>query len=46
MAPEVIFMIDNKVVTTEKYSDIRGDVELDPKLFDPESWSKVHWKEG
>jgi len=46
MAPEVIFMINNKVVTTEKYSDIRGDVELDPKLFDPESWTKVHWKEG
>jgi hypothetical protein len=46
MAPEVIFMIDNKVVTTEKYSDLRGDVELDPKLFDPESWTKVHWKEG
>lgn len=45
MAPEVIFMIDGKVVTTEKYSDMRGDVTLDPKLFDPESWTKVHWKE-
>ena len=31
MAPEVIFMIDGKVVTTEKYSDIRGDMTLDPK---------------
>jgi len=46
MAPEVIFMIDGKVVTTEKYSDIRGDVELDPKLFDPQFWTTVHWKEG
>jgi outer membrane lipoprotein-sorting protein len=46
MAPEVIFMIDGKVVTTEKYSEIRGDVKLDPKLFDPESWTTVHWKEG
>jgi outer membrane lipoprotein-sorting protein len=44
MAPEVIFTVDGKVVTTEKYSEIRGDVELDPKLFDPESWTKVHWK--
>ena len=46
MAPEVIFMVDGKVVTTEKYSDMRADVELDPKLFDPQFWTTVHWKEG
>jgi len=45
IAPEVIFMIDGKVVTTEKYSEIRGDVKLDPKLFDPQFWTTVHWKE-
>ena len=45
MAPEVIFMVDGKVATTEKYSEIRGDVPLDPKLFDPQSWTTVHWKE-
>ncbi|HJX89912.1 MAG TPA: hypothetical protein VJ372_05410 [Pyrinomonadaceae bacterium] len=45
MSPEVIFMVDNKVVTTEKYSDIRGDVTLDPKLFDPQFWTTVHWKQ-
>jgi len=45
MAPEVIFMVDGKVMTTEKYSDMRADVKLDPKLFDPESWTTVHWKE-
>jgi outer membrane lipoprotein-sorting protein len=45
MAPEVIFMIDGKVMTTEKYSDIRGDVKLEPKLFDPQFWTTVHWKE-
>ena len=45
MAPEVVFMIDGKVLTTEKYSDIRGDITLDPKLFDPQFWTKVHWKE-
>ena len=45
IAPEVIFMVDGKVVTTEKYSDMRADVKLDPKLFDPESWTTVHWKE-
>ena len=45
MSPEVIFMVDGKVITTEKYSDLRSDVKLDPKLFDPQFWTKVHWKE-
>ena len=45
MAPEVIFIVDGKVVTTEKYSDMRADVQLDPKLFDPQFWTTVHWKE-
>jgi len=45
IAPEVIFTIDGKVVTTEKYSDMRSDMTLDPKLFDPQFWTTVHWKE-
>ena len=45
IAPEVIFLVDGKTVTTEKYSDIRGDVKLDPRLFDPQFWTTVHWKE-
>ncbi|HYV10620.1 MAG TPA: hypothetical protein VE980_06995 [Pyrinomonadaceae bacterium] len=45
IAPEVIFMVDGKVVTTETYSEMRADVALDPKLFDPQSWTTVHWKE-
>lgn len=45
IAPEVIFMVDGKVLTTEKYSEIRGDIKLDPKLFDPQSWSTTHWKQ-
>ena len=45
IAPEVIFTVDGKVVTTEKYSDMRAGVELDPKLFDPQFWTTVHWKE-
>ena len=44
IAPEVIFMVDGKIVTLEKYSEIRGDVKLDPKLFDPQFWTTVHWK--
>jgi outer membrane lipoprotein-sorting protein len=46
IAPEVIFTLDGKVVTTEKYTEIRGDVKLDPKLFDPQFWTTVHWKES
>jgi hypothetical protein len=45
MSPEVIFMIDGKVVTTEEYSDLRANVPLDPKLFDPQYFATVHWKE-
>ena len=45
MAPEVIFMVDNKIITTERYSELRSDVKLDPKLFDPQFWTTVHWKE-
>jgi outer membrane lipoprotein-sorting protein len=45
IAPEVIFLVDGKLVTTEKYSEMRADVKLDPKLFDPQFWTTVHWKE-
>ena len=45
MSPEVIFMIDGKVVTTEEYSELRSDMSLDPKLFDPQFFTTVHWKE-
>ena len=45
MAPEVIFLIDGKTVTTEEYSDLRANVTLDSKLFDPQYFSSVHWKE-
>ena len=45
IAPEVIFLVDGKVITTEKYSEIRDDVKLDAKLFDPQFWTTVHWKE-
>ena len=45
MAPEVIFMINGKTVTTEEYSDLRANPQLDAKLFDPQFWTSVHWKE-
>lgn len=45
MAPEVIFMVDGKTLTTEEYSELRANVALNSKLFDPQSWTTVHWKE-
>jgi outer membrane lipoprotein-sorting protein len=45
MAPEVIFMVDGKTVTTEEYSDLRANITLDTKLFDPQYWATVHWRE-
>src|SRR6185436_3101384 len=45
MSPEVIFMVDGKVTTTEQYSDLRANVTLPDKLFDPQSFATVHWKE-
>ena len=45
MAPEVIFTVDGKIVTTEEYSEMRADVALDGKLFDPQYFGSVHWKE-
>jgi hypothetical protein len=45
MAPEVIFMVDGKTTTTEAYSEMRADVELDSGLFDPEKWTTAkHWR--
>jgi len=45
MSPEVIFLMDNKVVTIEEYSDLHANVTLPDKLFDPQSFATVHWKE-
>jgi hypothetical protein len=45
MAPEVIFKVDGKVTTTEEYTELRGDITLDQKLFDPQFWTTVHWHE-
>lgn len=45
MSPEVIFMVDGKVVTTEEYSELRANVQLPEKLFDPQSFTTVHWRE-
>ncbi|HSQ25089.1 MAG TPA: outer membrane lipoprotein-sorting protein [Pyrinomonadaceae bacterium] len=45
MSPEVIFMVDGKTVTTEEYSEMKADTPLDNKLFDPQYFATVHWRE-
>ena len=45
MSPEVIFSVDGKTVTTEEYSELRAGVTLPDKLFDPQSFATVHWRE-
>ncbi len=45
ISPEVIFLVDGKVVTTEEYSEMKANMQLDPKLFNPENFAAVHWKE-
>ncbi|HKP84582.1 MAG TPA: hypothetical protein VJZ26_00715 [Blastocatellia bacterium] len=44
IAAEVIFLLDGKLRTTEEYSEIRGDVELDPKLFSLTGWRTSRWR--
>src|SRR6266481_6161486 len=45
MAPEVIVKIDDQIRTTEEYSEMRANPALDSKLFDPQYWTSVHWRE-
>jgi hypothetical protein len=45
VAPEVVFMVGGKPVVTEEYTEIRGGVSLDEKLFDPQHWTTArHWR--
>jgi hypothetical protein len=44
VSPEVVFMLDGKPRTTEEYTEVRTDVPLDEKLFDPQSWTTAHWQ--
>ena len=45
MSPEVIILVDGKIATTEEYSELKANMTLDSKLFDPQSFATVHWRE-
>jgi hypothetical protein len=44
-AAEVLFLIDGKRATLEEYTEIRADMKIDDKFFDPEGWNMPHWRE-
>ncbi|MGB7925947.1 MAG: outer membrane lipoprotein-sorting protein [Pyrinomonadaceae bacterium] len=45
VAPEVVFLVDGKQATLEEYTEIRADVKLDSRLFEPRQWSSAtHWR--
>ncbi len=41
VAAEVLFFVDGKPTTTEEYSEIQADVQLDADLWNPEKWASV-----
>jgi hypothetical protein len=41
IAPEVVFLLDGEEIMREEYYDIRADLPLDPRLFDPDHWHTV-----
>jgi len=45
ISPEVIFLVDHRIVTTEAYSEMRANPKLDTNLFDPKFWTTVHWRQ-
>ena len=45
MSPEVIFLVDGKIATTEEYSELKANMTLDSKLFDPQVFATTHWRE-
>jgi outer membrane lipoprotein-sorting protein len=44
VAPEVVVLLDGKEVFLEEYSEVKTDVKLDDRLFQPESWTSVSWR--
>lgn len=42
----VRFLADGRLVTTEEYADVRGDVVLDEAMFDPGRWVEPKWIEA
>ena len=44
IAARVEVHADNKLIFSEDYSDIQGNVKLDPAAFDPKQFNATHWE--
>jgi outer membrane lipoprotein-sorting protein len=44
IAARVEMHVDNKMVFSEEYSDIRDNVKLDAAVFDPKQFNATHWE--
>jgi len=44
IAARVEMHVDNKMVFSEEYSDIRDNVKLDSAVFDPKQFNSTHWE--
>jgi hypothetical protein len=40
---EVVLKLDGKEVQREQYADIKADVELQPDLYDTQTYRKATW---
>lgn len=46
IAAEVLFFNNGKLMTSEEYTDVRGNVTLDENLFYPASWKTARWRKN
>jgi hypothetical protein len=44
VATRVEVHVDDKMIFSEEYSDIQGNVKLDPAVFDPSRFDTTHWE--
>ena len=44
IAARVEMYSDDKMIFSEEYADIKGNVKLAPAVFDPEHFSSTHWE--
>jgi hypothetical protein len=44
VAARVEVHVDDKMVFSEEYSDIEGNVKLNPAIFDPSQFNSTHWE--
>ena len=44
VAARVEVHVDDKMIFSEEYSDIQGNVKRDPAAFDPSQFNTTHWE--